>query len=404
MNDMQGGLDAVAALFNVADVPLPAPLPAVAVAVPGPRLAARRGFPSAALPQSGRIASGTGLTREKARLSALGEAVELASTCAWGNEPALVASEASLGDAALPLRALLGFSDRQYDERDSWNAACSGFDRRPLPPDRRQRRRWLVVENLVTAEKRYAPEVFILTSDGPPGTVAADSNGCACGDTIGQATLAALLELIERDATGRWWYGMRPAPGIDWRALPLSEPLRALLAGRARITRLADITSDIAVPVVAAVSAEPDGRDVAVGFAARPSTAAAAKSAIDEMLQQEIPLAQSRLLPAAAPLWSHWREAVTLAVPPLSRIGEAERCTAMRGLEASATAALDACIAACAARGVDLWRIDLTRPAFGVPVVRVLSTTLCHCRPRFARPRLLAGAATTQPNPLVLTI
>jgi ribosomal protein S12 methylthiotransferase accessory factor len=397
-----GRLDAVAHLFDVVDLPLPQAPVAIAMAIPGGRLRARRGFPPAALPQSGRIASGAGFSREKARRSALGEAVELASSCAWGDEPATIASETELGEAALPARALLGITQRQYDERDTWNAGFGGFDWRPPPPDPARRCRWLPVENLATGEKRLVPEAVVRI--GAPGDLVADSNGCACGDTLEQATLAALLELIERDATGRWWYGTRPAPTLDWRTLPLPEALRALLAQRTRLTRFANISSDIAVPVVAAVSWEPDGQDVALGFAARRTREEAAAAALGELLQQEFSLEQARRHAGAAPVWTRWRHTVTAATPPLSRIAEVEDGLIEPPPAADTIAQLDACLAACAARVVDLWRIDLTRREFGVPVVRVLSTTLCHCKPRFARLRLLAGAVANEPNPAVLAI
>ena len=41
-----------------------------------------------------------------------------------------------------------------------------------------------------------------------------DSNGCASGATLEEAKTAAILELIEWDATARWWYGRSPRPVI----------------------------------------------------------------------------------------------------------------------------------------------------------------------------------------------
>lgn len=56
-------------------------------------------------------------------------------------------------------------------------------------------------------------------------------------------------------------------------------------------------------------------------------------------------------------------------------------------------------LGAYAAAGANLWFADLTRPVPGVPVFRALSTILCHGRPRFARPRLLAADGVDDDRP-----
>src|SRR5262249_30881929 len=89
----------------------------LAVALPNDRYRAIPNFPSAALPESGRIASGRGLTMEVCRQSCLGEAAELVSCCAWGDEVLVTATARALGNAALPIRALDGFSPAQVAAR-----------------------------------------------------------------------------------------------------------------------------------------------------------------------------------------------------------------------------------------------------------------------------------------------
>ena len=55
-----------------------------------------------------------------------------------------------------------------------------------------------------------------------------------------------------------------------------------------RRTWLLDITTDIGVPCVAAVSCRADGSGFAFGLAARPALEAAVRSAILEMCQLEL--------------------------------------------------------------------------------------------------------------------
>jgi ribosomal protein S12 methylthiotransferase accessory factor len=240
----------------------------------------------------------------------------------------------------------------------------------------------------------------------------ADSSGCAAGETVPAATLAAVLELVERDATGRWWYGGRRRPPISPDVAGLPAALAGFLMGRARQTVLFDITTDIGIPVVAAVSAEADGRDVALGFAARLDAPAAATSAATEMLQMEVALEAARELGREAADWWTWRRRVTMALPPLdaagrlppARLGTTRSATAPIAADRRVTGrladgrdtrpppdGLAAVLAALDRAAIPLWTLELTRPSIGVPVVRALSTALCHAKPRFARPRLSAA-------------
>lgn len=118
------------------------------------------------------------------------------------------------------------------------------------------------------------------------------STGCAAGPTAAGARLSAVLELVERDAAALWWIGGRRGRRIApdstaGRALP--GLLRALRHDREeRRTFVLDITTDLAIPCVAALSCNRDGRDLAFGLAARLDVDAAVRSALVEMCQGEL--------------------------------------------------------------------------------------------------------------------
>ena len=104
--------------------------------------------------------------------------------------------------------------------------------------------------------------------------------------------LHGLCELVERDAAGLWWRG-----GMRGRPLALDDPAvgeaAALLAGLrrgngSRRTWLLDITTDLGIPAVAAVSCHADGKGFACGLGARPTLAGAARGAIMELCQCEL--------------------------------------------------------------------------------------------------------------------
>jgi len=117
------------------------------------------------------------------------------------------------------------------------------------------------------------------------------SIGCAAGATSDQAASRAILELVERDAVALWWRGGRrgrPVAPDGPVARSSARLLGRLRRGQgSRSTRLLDITTELQIPTLAALSTEPDGRGLAVGFACRPSEVEAAKAAILEMAQDE---------------------------------------------------------------------------------------------------------------------
>jgi ribosomal protein S12 methylthiotransferase accessory factor len=118
------------------------------------------------------------------------------------------------------------------------------------------------------------------------------SVGVAAGPTFDWAASRAVLELIERDAASLWWIG-----GRRGKAIPLDQPAMSdivrLVAALRRETNdralwMLDITTDIGVPVVAALSCDKEGRQLAYGLASRPSVREAMRAAILELCQTEL--------------------------------------------------------------------------------------------------------------------
>src|SRR5262249_55385853 len=99
------------------------------------------------------------------------------------------------------------------------------------------------------------------------------SSGCAAGTTVEAATLRALLELVERDAVALWWRGGRRGrsiPSDGEAAGSAGDLLTQLRQGRTdRKTWLLDITTDVRIPAVVALSTGPDGFGFAFGLGAR---------------------------------------------------------------------------------------------------------------------------------------
>lgn len=161
-----------------------------------------------------------------------------------------------------------------------------------------QKRKMVFATDLHSGERVAVPaqRVFLdfARATNEPLFHDADSTGCAAGETFDIATCTALLECIERDAMAIWWYGKQSRPHLSPEILDLTQPrLTWWLESRKPETRLIDITSNLGVPVVAAVSNDANGHTIAIGTAAKPLMQDAALAAVTEMLQTEHALAQA---------------------------------------------------------------------------------------------------------------
>lgn len=116
--------------------------------------------------------------------------------------------------------------------------------------------------------------------------------GVAAGRSFGEACRHAMLEWIERDAVALWWRG-----GRRGRALAAETLCAPQVGGRiarwrggnaARFSWFLDLTGDLGVPVVAALSVDRQGKRFAYGFAARPTMAGAVLAAFTELAQVEL--------------------------------------------------------------------------------------------------------------------
>lgn len=237
--------------------------------------------------------------------------------------------------------------------------------------------------DLLTGETVPVPaqEVYLdaAATLGEPQHCEATSTGCAVGPTRAEATASALYECIERDALALWWHGGHTAGSLAIDLIDALQPrLFWWLDRRARSTRLLDLTTDIGLPVVAAVSAEPDGRLVAVGAAARPGLADAALAAVTEMVQSEVSMAEARAAedPEVA-AWDAWASIIT--TPQFH--------PAARRVAAPSPMGFEALLCRLAELGHRAMVVDLTLSGDPLPSVRVLVPGLCAMQARIDTPR-----------------
>ncbi|MFG2822922.1 TOMM precursor leader peptide-binding protein [Kitasatospora sp. NPDC048365] len=346
---------------------------------------------------------GKGVTELHGRVSALGEAVERHSGHFHGDEPRLRGSLRSLGERALDPSGWLLFDERQYADRAGWNARHNGFQHVPAPFDPDRVLDWSPVWSVTEGRHRLLPTAALyFGAPKEPGEAPchADSNGNAAGSSLEDAVLQGFLELVERDAVALWWYNRTRQPGIDLDAFadPWTEQLREVHAELGREVWALDVTSDLGVPTVVALSRRTDkpAEDIVFGFGAHFDPRLALRRALTEVNQ---------LLPAVlgarpdgtgyaggdAEALRWWRHCTTgdqphlVPDPAAAAIRPADHpYRPRRDLRED----LHHVRRLVEERGMELLVLDQTRPDLGLPVVKVIVPGLRHFWARFAPGRL----------------
>jgi hypothetical protein len=134
-----------------------------------------------------------------------------------------------------------------------------------------------------------AMEVFAARLSGD----ALGSNGLAAGLSHEEAACAAILEIVERDAVAIWWRSGHRVPKLrlETRACRAAVlPIESWLESCGRRMALLDVTTDIGIPVVLALSTDPAGRRPLIGAGADISESEAAYKAASELVQMEVNL------------------------------------------------------------------------------------------------------------------
>lgn len=295
-----------------------------------------------------RLPAGRGMTLAQAMRSAGAEAIELRASLAQNHRAEIAALAVVQGRAMVPAQDLL-----------------------------------TSVATLVPAQLVYL-DCAQVSGESPYAD--ADSTGCATGVARADATMAALLECLERDAVALWWHGLLPAAHLPLDLIDGLQPrLFWWLQERARQTRLLNLGTDTGVAVVAAISAEPDGHGIATGTAARLTTAEAALSAVTEMLQTETAMAQAAAVDD--PELRHWRSgACTRSMAQFRTTGTKPQPRA---------ADMTAILRILADLGHPALVVNLTLAQDPQPTVRVLVPGLCAMQGRLQNPRFsrLTGRA-----------
>jgi ribosomal protein S12 methylthiotransferase accessory factor len=320
---------------------------------------------------------GSGVTAADARAAAIGEAIERYSACFVGDT--VVASAREIGPSAVDPARFALYSERQY--------ATPGFPYERF--DRETRVAWVEGMSIPDGEPAWLPSqlVHLADADAGPRICRATSSGLACHTTKGAATLAALLEVLERDAFMIAWKARLSLPLLEW---PSNENLAIFEHDRLRPTGLRwnaiDLGAFLNVPCVAAVvrSDVPGAAPFGVGAAAALDVEDAVTKALDEATRVRTWAQALRRIGRAAPssivdfddhiaFYADPANAARVDFLDASPVRhDAAHVHAVRGIE-------EIC-AQLGRRGVTAYAVDVTSPDVRdaeLSVVRVIAPELC---------------------------
>jgi ribosomal protein S12 methylthiotransferase accessory factor len=252
---------------------------------------------------------------------------------------------------------------------------------------------WSPVWSLRDGRFKYLPTSVLYFFYTGLGEFAADSNGCAAGNTLEEAIVQGFLELVERDAYAIWWYNRLQRAEVDLGQLDDSyvRDLHTQLAETGRRLWVLDITSDLGIPCFMAIAhwMQDSKENIEFGSGAHFDSRIALLRALTELNQfLSIGLmgggtGEKSSLDGDTPLRLRDHAYLTPSnSPPL----QLEYGSKFGRLDAGEQ--VKACVAVAGRAGLDFLVLNQTRPDIEVPVVKVVVPGLRHFYRRFAPGRL----------------
>lgn len=349
---------------------------------------------------------GKGMTDYQARASAVCESIE--RYCGVYPQHSLVKAsfnEFSKQKRVIEPTMLQGFSNTQYENREAWNLTQErpGNHRVPRVVDKNQEIAWNAAWSLTNNDFCYLPAAFCYFGHREEGkiTIIADSNGSAAGNTLEEAMLQGLMEVVERDSVAIWWYNMIQRQGVDLESFE-ENYIPELLEYYASIQRdlwVIDVSSDLGIPAFAGISKRTDQpvEDIILGFGCHPNPKVALFRALTEvnqflpaLLYKNVDGSTSYKFPDhdAIKWWITARVAdKPYLVPdpslPLKKYSDFDLQTSNDikvEIENSQKSIEDA--------GLELLAMDMSHPDIDLNVVKVVVPGMCHFWRRLGQKRL----------------
>jgi ribosomal protein S12 methylthiotransferase accessory factor len=222
-------------------------------------------------------------TPERARMGAVGEAVERYCSSLYDTETFTLATYRELGDDAVKPTDFGLFSPSQYTKEYF-----------PYSPFKETTKiAWVEAYSMVHNKPLFVPACFTYMPyvPHPQETRIRDSNttGQAAGSSLEEAVLSGIYEVVERDAFTIMWLNRMSLPSVDLSSATNEYTVRLLNSISSSNLKLTVnyITMDIEIPIFFAVLEDVSGSKpaAAVGAAADLNPESALLQTIEEVIQ-----------------------------------------------------------------------------------------------------------------------
>jgi ribosomal protein S12 methylthiotransferase accessory factor len=347
---------------------------------------------------------GKGKSDTQAKVSALSEAIERYSIAFQGDEARIRAKLKDLEGVAIHPNTCMLYSEKQFSNREQLNSDRIRFNSIPEPFNEEVEIEWSPAWSLTYNAPRYIPTAYCYSGYSQkyhaPFAVA-NSNGCAAGNYLEEAILQGFMELVERDSIALWWYNRLKKPGADLSSFeePYFQEIEAHYKTLQRDLWVLDLTSDLNIPVFAAISRRNDREEenIIMGFGAHFDPQIALLRALTE-LNQSLPAAFFGILdPKSADRdrdreaieW--WKSATVARHPyllPDKTIASKTPADYLKQWSDDFYTDVMNCVEIARTNGLETIVLDQSRPDLGLSVVKVIVPGLRHFWPRFAPGRL----------------
>jgi ribosomal protein S12 methylthiotransferase accessory factor len=297
------------------------------------------------------------------------------------------------------------FSENQYQSRRGLNNrqfhACNWV---PDPLNQDDDIEWTPVWSLTNRQLRYLPTSYCYYYYSLHGALYcwADSNGNAAGNTLEEAILQGLLELVERDSVALWWYNRVRRPRVDLKYFdePYIRGLMKYLGTLGRDLWVLDLSTDLTIPVFAAVSRRNDpNEEIALGFGAHLDPRVGVLRALTELNQFLVgaSLYYKRIdhnsddIGVDDAFFHDWFTTATLANQPYLVPDESAQSTQYSSYASCSEDVRESvfrCQEIIERQGMEVLVLNQTRPDIGLPVTKVIVPGLRPFWARFAPGRL----------------
>lgn len=336
---------------------------------------------------------GKGRSPEQSQMSAIGEALERFSSCFFGYEPYIMASENELSDDCIGFSKLIQFSKSQYEHAEEW-AKKGDFSRVPKPYDKDTKIAWTKVFSLTNHSWKWMPTSFLfyysslLVGKGVE-YCNGNSNGVAGGNCIEEAFMQGFYELIERDAVAAWWYNKAKRPGIDLASFnnPRMDHYIKTFKQKGYTVMALNLTNDFEIPVIGIVAHQDNGRAPVMGLGAHFDPSIALDRALSETVQGMV--GEPNIDNDTHNWWKELNASGNAYYlyhndnMKLSTISDFKDFASDDLLDDINTA-----VRIMKEHNLETFAFDLSRPETGLSVVRAIVPGLCHFWPRFANRRM----------------